>query len=495
MSVSEDLDPLTEPTINSTPVPQEFIIPVEYTEKQLMNIKVSKAVGPDQIPNWILHDLAGIIAGPVCAIHNSSIREGYTPEIWRSADICPLPKVKPIANIRKDLRPISLTPILAKLLEHHPVRHMRETCPNVDPSQYGAVKGSSTTHALLRILQPIYKAVDNSSNFARLLLIDFSKAFDHIHHQTVIDKLESNGIHPVVTKWYHGFLYSRKQRVKIGHSYSSWQTVNGGVPQGTLSGPELFIHMVSDLKTAIPDVKYMDDTTLIEIDKKKNGSKMHIAVDEISEWSQKNQLGINGTKTKEMLISFGNPPHAPALELGDITIERVTETKLLGVMISSNLKWDANTHYINSKAGRRLHYLRCLKRAGLTQEELLRTYLSLVRSVCEYACQVWSTCLTKELSNILESIQERALRIILPNMDYDKACEELGLPVLKARREELCANFFKLMMKESHRLHDMIPDERLKPHDLRAQHALPQPKWKTKRYKNSFLPWCLFNCQ
>ncbi len=124
VSVSEDLDPLTEPTINSTPVPQEFIIPVEYTEKQLMNIKVSKAVGPDQIPNWILHDLAGIIAGPVCAIHNSSIREGYTPEIWRSADICPLPKVKPIANIRKDLRPISLTPILAKLLEHHPVRRM-----------------------------------------------------------------------------------------------------------------------------------------------------------------------------------------------------------------------------------------------------------------------------------------------------------------------------------------------------------------------------------
>ena len=77
---------------------------------------------------------------------------------------------------------------------------MRETCPNVDPSQYGAVKGSSTTHALLRILQPIYKEFDNSSNFARLLLIDFSKAFDHIHHQTVIDKLESNGIHPVVTK-------------------------------------------------------------------------------------------------------------------------------------------------------------------------------------------------------------------------------------------------------------------------------------------------------
>ncbi len=51
-------------------------------------------------------------------------------------------------------------------------------------------------------------------------------------------------------------------------------TVNGGVPQGTISGPELFIHMVSDLHTDIPDVKYMDDITMIEIAKKHSGSNM-----------------------------------------------------------------------------------------------------------------------------------------------------------------------------------------------------------------------------
>ena len=86
-----------------------------------MAVKMKKASGPDQIPNWVLHDLAGVIAGPVCAIFNSSIRESYVPLLWQSADVCPIPKTAPLQNIKKDLPPISLTPILAKNLEYFPV--------------------------------------------------------------------------------------------------------------------------------------------------------------------------------------------------------------------------------------------------------------------------------------------------------------------------------------------------------------------------------------
>jgi hypothetical protein len=497
VSVSQDLTPLQCPTINTQPIPDEFIITVDYTERQLMKIKTTKASGPDQIPNWILKDLAALIAKPVCAIWNSSLREGFTPELWRSADICPVPKTNPIINIRKDLRPISLTPILAKLLEHHPVKHMRNTCPNIDPTQYGGVKGSSVTHALLRILQPIYKAVDNSKNFARLLLIDFSKAFDHIDQEILINKLVRNGVHPVVCNWYRGFLHSRKQRVKVGHSLSDWRSVNGGVPQGTLSGPDLFIHMVSDLKTSIPDVKFMDDTTMIEIKKKKEPSEMQKAAGEVETWSTKNKLGINSTKTKDMLVSFGNEPIAPLLTINGVEIDRVKETKLLGTMISSDLKWNANTYYINRKASKRLHYLRCLKRSGLARKDLLRVYLSLIRSVCEFACQVWATSLTQELCHVFESIQKRAVRIILPNVEYQEACLTLNIPLLKARREELCKQFYEKMQNPDHKLHDMLPESLVTNarSSLRENVDLPLPQWKTKRYKDSYIPWCLYNCQ
>ena len=365
----------------------------------------------------------------------------------------------------------------------------------MDPSQFGSIKNSSTTHALLKVLQPIYKALDDSQNFARLLFIDFSKAFDHIDHTILLGKLENNLAPPIVVQWYRGFLSHRQQRVKIGHTVSQWKYVKGGVPQGTLSGPELFIHMVSDLHTDVPDVKYMDDTTLVEIKKKAEGSSMDIAAAQVQDWSSGNRLGVNATKTKEMVIAFGKQPTLAPLSLDGTIIERVSQTKLLGVIISSDLKWDANTEYLHKKSTKRLYYLRCLKRAGVSDNDLLRVYLALVRSVCEYACPVWSTCLTQGQSELLESVQRRALRIIRPGLPYKDACEYFRIPTLKDRRIKLCEMFFMSLCKPEHYLHDMLPEARNVAYGLRNTNKYPVPRCKTNRYKNSFIPWCLFNCQ
>ncbi len=177
------------------------------------------------------------------------------------------------------------------------------------------------------------------------------------------------------------------------------------VQQGTISGPELFIRMVSDLHTDIPYVKYMDDTTLIEIAKKQSGSNMQHATEQVQEWSCTNTLGLNATKTKDIVIYFGNKPDPHPLLLNETTVEQVDQSKQLEIIIQSDLKWDANTHYINKNAAKRLHYIRCLKKARLPTDELLRIYLSLVCTVCEYTCQVLVTYLTEELCTVLESIQ------------------------------------------------------------------------------------------
>ena len=98
-------------------VPSDLIISVEAVERSLLSLKVSKAVGPDRIPNWVLRDYAGILGRPIACIFNSSIRLGSLPQMWRSADVIPLPKVANPTQIEKDLRPISLTPVLSKVLE------------------------------------------------------------------------------------------------------------------------------------------------------------------------------------------------------------------------------------------------------------------------------------------------------------------------------------------------------------------------------------------
>ncbi len=78
----------------------------------------------------------------------------------------------------------------------------------------------------------------------------------------------------------------------MNESFSKWSTVNGGVPQGTLSGPELFIHMLPDFNTVARCVKYVDDSNLVEVDKKKlKSDKMQEATNQTVSWSKDNNLG------------------------------------------------------------------------------------------------------------------------------------------------------------------------------------------------------------
>jgi len=76
------------------------------------------------------------------------------------------------------------------------------------------------------------------------------------------------------------------------------------------------------------------------------------------------------------------------INVGYMEIERVRTYKLLGVIISDDLKWNAHVEYVIAKAAKRLYALRLLKRAGVMPKDLLKVYLCSIRSVLEYAAQV-----------------------------------------------------------------------------------------------------------
>ena len=83
----------------------------------LQHIKTGKATGPDNIPAWVLKDHAYTLASPLTSIFNSSLREGVLPQEWKMANVIPLPKANPPMSVEKYIRPISLTPIVAKVFE------------------------------------------------------------------------------------------------------------------------------------------------------------------------------------------------------------------------------------------------------------------------------------------------------------------------------------------------------------------------------------------
>ena len=102
-------------------------------------------------------------------------------------------------------------------------------------------------------------------------------------------------------------------------------------------------------------------------------------------------------------------PVSPMLSINNLPLEAVSSYKVFGLTLCDTLKWNDNTNKIVSKASKRLHILRVLKRAGVPPvdlQDLVTIYSTLVRSVLEYSSVVWATCLPRFLIDQLEAIQE-----------------------------------------------------------------------------------------
>ena len=178
-SVSGDLEPLRAEFLAklTDDYSSQFIIEVAEVETRLSNINIYKAPGPDHLPSWILRDFAPLIAEPLAAIFNTSIRQGKVPDIWKSAVVIPAPKIHPPRSISSDFRPISLLSVLAKVLESFVANWLHDLLdPVLDPNQFGCLKGRSTAHALISVLHHWCQTLDKGGS-VRALFVDFSKAF------------------------------------------------------------------------------------------------------------------------------------------------------------------------------------------------------------------------------------------------------------------------------------------------------------------------------
>jgi hypothetical protein len=176
VQISANLTPLPPDLSNAMPTDAEHHdISVMEVFRRLSSINVYKSPGPDNIPNWFLRDFAFAIAEPICHIFNFSINNGIVPQLWKTANVVPIPKSQPLSTT-DDLRPISLTPTLSKVLEAIVGRDLVATMTSkLDTMQFGALKGRSTTHALVAAAHMVNSALDRRQS-ARMLFVDYSKA-------------------------------------------------------------------------------------------------------------------------------------------------------------------------------------------------------------------------------------------------------------------------------------------------------------------------------
>ena len=161
---------------------------------------------------------------------------GELPDCLIQANVSPIFK-KDDPLDKENYRPVSILPLLSKEYEKLLYNRLSDYVENV--ILCGFRKAHSTQHALFKLLQSWQKELDEKGMVATVLM-DLSKAYDCIPHYLLIAKLNAYGIDSVGLLLISDYLSRRKQRTKIGSSYSSWHDIIRGVPQGSLLGPLFF---------------------------------------------------------------------------------------------------------------------------------------------------------------------------------------------------------------------------------------------------------------
>ena len=444
----------------------------------------------------MLKNTAHSIAPSLTKLFNISIGLGRLPESWKTSLVVPIPKSSNHKEV-SNYRPISLLPIVSKMLErhfHHLITtHLNDNKP-LSNSQWGFQAGKSTVTSLLNITHEWFQALERGQDICSIFF-DLRKAFDTVPHQLLLDKLSNCGLNSQIISWVRNYLTDRKQRVVVGGSSSPEVPVISGVPQGSVLGPLLFLIYIDDVSSVTMTEGsvlnlFADDMLLYKpINTIEDLRQLQLDIDKLNQWVGCNHLQLNPSKCKSMLISRKRRGlHPPPLLLDGMPLEQVENFKYLGILLSSDLSWSAHIDSICNKARKLIGLLYRRFYADLESDKLLEMYKLLVRPHLEYAAPVWDPHLVKDTSN-LERVQKFGLRMCMKNWDasYHDLLDMSQMPTLENRRLylKLCT-LFKIAHGSFY-----FPSNVVAPQPSRHVHVLPllhQPFAHTNSFKSSFFP-------
>ena len=413
--------------------------------KKLSNLDAGKATGPDRISARLLRTVASSIAPSITSLFNASLVTGQFPSEWKEANITPVPKPGGKRDFNS-LRPISVLPVLAKVLESLVASQLTdflETNKLLSDAQSGFRSNHSTQDVLLKCVDD-WKAAIDKGKVVGTVMIDLSKAFDSICHSLLLRKLEATGVRDTALTWFSSYLTGRRQRVLTHSACSEWRHVTTGVPQGSILGPLLFLIFVNDLPAVVQHCSislYADDTSIYvsNPDPSTVGNLLEEDLRHICKWLECNGLKINVEKTQLMVLCSHQKSHQEdqvEVKIGTSVLQKQKSVKYLGVTVDKHLRWHLHIDNVRKNC---LGKIAAIRRASsYLPGHIRRTlYLSFVLPHLEYCSVAWNNC-GATLTSRLERVQNYALCVILnkpPRSNTEEMQSQLSLPSLSCRRK------------------------------------------------------------
>ena len=510
--------------------------------EMLKKRKAKNSSVPGDIPSKLKKEFLPEFSGPSSKIFNTITKTGLYPRQWVTEYVTPIPKVTP-PETEDDLRNISLTADMSKDYENFLAQWlMPYILKRIDPGQFGGLSRHSTSHYLITLFHFILANTDPSSfpKAVMLALIDFSKAFNRINHAKVIVRLSDWGVPGWLLRILISYLTGRSMILRYKGVHSARHLMPGGSPQGALLGVLLYLVYVSDIGMDLPMIppqphgtldlpsvpspspavtdlearlKFVDDLSLAEclrLDSNltpskeligprnyhdRNGlvlppeqSRLQKRLHEVSESADLHDMKLNLSKTKIMPFNFTKKyDFVPTFSIDGNPIDVVYKSKLLGLTITSDCRWDENTKNFVKKGNSRLWFIRRLKLLGACEGTLLDIYKLFCRSVLEFGAPVWSGALSVKNSQDIERVQRNAMKIISNsfNTSYNDFLEQIEEETLSTRRETLCLSFAQKCLKT-----DKFGAWFTKGVETRSGSCyFVETDTKTKRFHNSAIPY------
>lgn len=430
---------------------ESIFFTVEKVKEALESMKKESSPGPDEIPTIILQRCSDAVGPLLSGAMQECMSLGRIPKQWKMSIVTPLFK-KGDRHRSENYRPISLTCNPLKCMEKIIVKEVTQffNANNlIPPSQHGFLPGRSTTTNLLECLNDWTENHDNSQP-TDIVYLDYEKAFDKVPHNLLLRKLEHYGVRGQLLALISDTLHQRYYQVRVNGIHSSQHHVRSGVIQGSVLGPLLFTSYLFDLATQIESkIKCFADDAKIYANPLLHTNQLKADLHTVEDWSSKWGMRLNDSKCTVLRIGPNNP-NEPYF-LNNKALATVSAQNDLGIIVTSDLKWENHIAIIVKKAN---SFIYLIKRAfkDHSSEMIGHIYKSFIRPKLEYAFAVWNPYFIKDIE-LLEKVQRRTSKIPpeLRDLTYPERLARLNLTTLKERRHrgdlietyKITSNYYK----------------------------------------------------